>query len=82
LTEVDGKGARRVVFLGADAGEEEVRKVKVRPSFARSMSLADAMSRDVVSGQVEVSGMAEQRHCGNWLAEEPKASSGSVGLCL
>jgi DMSO/TMAO reductase YedYZ molybdopterin-dependent catalytic subunit len=37
---------REVVFFGTDAGEEEVRKIKVRQNFARSMSLADAMSRD------------------------------------
>jgi DMSO/TMAO reductase YedYZ molybdopterin-dependent catalytic subunit len=39
-------GAREVVFFGTDAGEEEVRKVKVRQNFARSMSLDDAMSHD------------------------------------
>jgi DMSO/TMAO reductase YedYZ molybdopterin-dependent catalytic subunit len=33
-----------VVFFGSDAGEEEVRKIKMTPNFARSMSLADAMS--------------------------------------
>ena len=43
--QVRGSG-REVVFFGTDAGEEQVRKVKVRQNFARSMSLADAMSRD------------------------------------
>ena len=38
--------AKEVVFFGTDAGEEQVRTVKVRQNFARSMSLADAMSRD------------------------------------
>ena len=33
-----------VVFVGSDAGEEEVRKIKMPQNFARSMSLADAMS--------------------------------------
>jgi DMSO/TMAO reductase YedYZ molybdopterin-dependent catalytic subunit len=33
-----------VVFFGSDAGEEEVRQIKVRQHFARSMSLADAMN--------------------------------------
>jgi DMSO/TMAO reductase YedYZ molybdopterin-dependent catalytic subunit len=37
---------REVVFFGSDAGEEEVRGVKMRQNFARSMSLADAMSPD------------------------------------
>jgi DMSO/TMAO reductase YedYZ molybdopterin-dependent catalytic subunit len=35
-----------VVFFGSDAGEEEVREVKMPQHFARSMSLADAMSPD------------------------------------
>ena len=46
-----GAGARRwreVVFFGSDAGEEQVRNVKVRQNFARSMSLADAMSSDSI----------------------------------
>ena len=43
--QVHGRG-REVVFFGTDAGEEQVRTVKVRQNFARSMSLADAMSRD------------------------------------
>jgi DMSO/TMAO reductase YedYZ molybdopterin-dependent catalytic subunit len=43
--QIRGTG-REVVFFGTDAGEEEVRKIKVRQNFARSMSLADAMSRD------------------------------------
>ncbi len=42
---IRGSG-REVVFFGTDAGEEEVRTVKVRQNFARSMSLADAMSGD------------------------------------
>lgn len=33
-----------VVFFGSDAGEEEVRDIKMPQNFARSMSLADAMS--------------------------------------
>jgi DMSO/TMAO reductase YedYZ molybdopterin-dependent catalytic subunit len=33
-----------VVFVGSDAGEEEVRGVKMKQNFARSMSLADAMN--------------------------------------
>jgi DMSO/TMAO reductase YedYZ molybdopterin-dependent catalytic subunit len=33
-----------VVFVGSDAGEEEVRGIKMPQNFARSMSLADAMS--------------------------------------
>jgi DMSO/TMAO reductase YedYZ molybdopterin-dependent catalytic subunit len=32
-----------VVFIGSDTGEEEVRGVKMRQHFARSMSLQDAM---------------------------------------
>jgi DMSO/TMAO reductase YedYZ molybdopterin-dependent catalytic subunit len=43
--QVRGSG-REVVFFGTDAGEEEVRDVKVRQNFARSMSLADAMRGD------------------------------------
>jgi DMSO/TMAO reductase YedYZ molybdopterin-dependent catalytic subunit len=35
-----------VVFFGSDAGEEVVREVKMPQRFARSMSLADAMSPD------------------------------------
>jgi len=35
-----------VVFFGSDSGEEEVRGIKMRQNFARSMSLADAMSPD------------------------------------
>ena len=35
-----------VVFFGTDEGEEEVRGIKMRQNFARSMSLADAMSPD------------------------------------
>jgi DMSO/TMAO reductase YedYZ molybdopterin-dependent catalytic subunit len=33
-----------VVFWGSDAGEEEVRGIKMPQNFARSMSLADAMN--------------------------------------
>ncbi len=33
-----------VVFWGSDAGEEEVRQIKMPQHFARSMSLADAMN--------------------------------------
>jgi DMSO/TMAO reductase YedYZ molybdopterin-dependent catalytic subunit len=35
-----------VVFFGSDAGEEDVGGIKMPQNFARSMSLADAMSRD------------------------------------
>jgi DMSO/TMAO reductase YedYZ molybdopterin-dependent catalytic subunit len=35
-----------VVFFGSDAGEEEVRGIKMPQNFARSMSLADAMNPD------------------------------------
>ena len=35
-----------VVFFGSDAGEEEVRSIKMTQNFARSMSLADAMNPD------------------------------------
>jgi DMSO/TMAO reductase YedYZ molybdopterin-dependent catalytic subunit len=43
--QVRGSG-REVVFFGTDAADEQVRDVKVRQNFARSMSIADAMSRD------------------------------------
>jgi DMSO/TMAO reductase YedYZ molybdopterin-dependent catalytic subunit len=33
-----------VVFFGSDAGEQEVREIKMPQNFARSMSLADAMN--------------------------------------
>ncbi len=33
-----------VIFFGADAGEEQVRQLKVRERFVRSMSIADAMN--------------------------------------
>ncbi|MBT2324603.1 molybdopterin-dependent oxidoreductase [Variovorax paradoxus] len=33
-----------VVFFGSDAGEEEVRQIKMAQHFARSMSMADAMN--------------------------------------
>ena len=35
-----------VVFFGSDAGEEVVREITMEQNFARSMSLADAMSPD------------------------------------
>jgi DMSO/TMAO reductase YedYZ molybdopterin-dependent catalytic subunit len=35
---------REVTFVGSDAGEEEVRGIKMKPNFARSMSLDDAMN--------------------------------------
>ena len=35
---------REVVFFGRDAGEEEVRQIKMPQHFARSMSMADAMN--------------------------------------
>jgi DMSO/TMAO reductase YedYZ molybdopterin-dependent catalytic subunit len=35
-----------VVFWGSDAGEVEVRNIKMTQNFARSMSLADAMNRN------------------------------------
>jgi DMSO/TMAO reductase YedYZ molybdopterin-dependent catalytic subunit len=37
-----GEKGIEVVFWGSDAGEEEVRKIKMTEHFARSMSLADA----------------------------------------
>jgi DMSO/TMAO reductase YedYZ molybdopterin-dependent catalytic subunit len=37
-----------VVFFGADAGEEEVRNVKMQQQFSRSLSVADAMHPDVL----------------------------------
>lgn len=36
--------AREVVFWGSDTGEEEVREIKMLQSFARSMSVDDAMN--------------------------------------
>ena len=36
--------ASEVVFVGTDAGEEEVRGISMKQNFARSMSLEDAMS--------------------------------------
>ena len=33
-----------VVFVGSDAGEEEVRQIKIPQHFARSMSVADALN--------------------------------------
>jgi DMSO/TMAO reductase YedYZ molybdopterin-dependent catalytic subunit len=39
-------GARNIAFFGADSGEEQVRDIKVRQNFARSMSIDDAMSGD------------------------------------
>jgi DMSO/TMAO reductase YedYZ molybdopterin-dependent catalytic subunit len=35
-----------VVFIGSDEGEEEVRRIKMKQNFARSMSLTDAMNPD------------------------------------
>ena len=35
-----------VVFFGSDEGEEEVRKIKMRQNFARSLSITDAMRPD------------------------------------
>ena len=32
-----------VIFFGSDEGEEEVRKIKMRQNFARSLSISDAM---------------------------------------
>jgi DMSO/TMAO reductase YedYZ molybdopterin-dependent catalytic subunit len=44
--QVRGSG-REIVFFGTDAGDEIVHKdIKFHTNFARSMSLADAMSRD------------------------------------
>jgi DMSO/TMAO reductase YedYZ molybdopterin-dependent catalytic subunit len=37
-------GGIEVVFFGTDEGEEAVRDVKMKQSFARSMSVEDAMS--------------------------------------
>ncbi|WP_270934728.1 sulfite oxidase [Falsiroseomonas oryzae] len=37
-----------VVFYGADSGEEQIRDVKVRAPFARSMSVADATAANVL----------------------------------
>jgi len=35
---------KEAIFWGSDAGEEEVRQIKMKQNFARSMSLADAMN--------------------------------------
>jgi len=35
-----------VVFFGSDEGEEEVRKIKMRQNFARSLSITEAMQPD------------------------------------
>jgi DMSO/TMAO reductase YedYZ molybdopterin-dependent catalytic subunit len=35
---------KEVIFWGSDVGEEEVRQIKMKQNFARSMSLADAMN--------------------------------------
>src|SRR3954454_19797879 len=43
--QVHGSG-REVVFFGTDAGEEQVHDFKVQQNFARSMSVADALSGD------------------------------------
>ena len=37
-----------VVFFGADAGEEEVRNVKMRQQFSRSLSVSEAMRPEVL----------------------------------
>jgi DMSO/TMAO reductase YedYZ molybdopterin-dependent catalytic subunit len=37
-----------VVFFGSDAGQEEVRQIKMVQNFARSMSLADAMNPNLL----------------------------------
>ncbi|MCB1665111.1 MAG: sulfite oxidase [Pseudomonadales bacterium] len=37
-------GAKEIVFFGGDAGEEEIRGRKVPTTFARSLSIEDAMS--------------------------------------
>lgn len=37
-----------VVFYGSDAGEEEVRQIKMPQNFARSLSLADAMNPNIL----------------------------------
>lgn len=37
-----------VIFFGADAGEEEVRNVKMRQEFSRSLSVPDALRPDVL----------------------------------
>ena len=41
-------GGVEVVFYGADSGEEQIRQVKVRAPFARSMSVADARNADLL----------------------------------
>ena len=40
------RGAKEIVFFGADEGTEEIRQRKVKQNFARSMSVNDALSRD------------------------------------
>jgi DMSO/TMAO reductase YedYZ molybdopterin-dependent catalytic subunit len=37
---------KEVVFFGADEGEEEIRRTKVKQNFGRSMSVDDAMGSD------------------------------------
>jgi DMSO/TMAO reductase YedYZ molybdopterin-dependent catalytic subunit len=39
---------RQAIFFGSHAGEEEVREIRMPQHFARSMSLADAMSPDTL----------------------------------
>ena len=39
---------QEVVFFGADAGEEEVRSVKMRQEFSRSLSVTDALRPEVL----------------------------------
>lgn len=41
-------GGTEVVFYGADSGEEQIRQVKVRAPFARSMSVVDATSPEIL----------------------------------
>jgi DMSO/TMAO reductase YedYZ molybdopterin-dependent catalytic subunit len=41
-------GGTEVVFYGADSGDERIRDVTVRAPFARSMSVADATSPEVL----------------------------------
>ncbi|HET9948014.1 MAG TPA: molybdopterin-dependent oxidoreductase, partial [Longimicrobiales bacterium] len=42
------EGGVEVVFFGADEGEEEIRGTAVRQNFARSMSIADATSPELL----------------------------------
>jgi len=40
------EGGIEVVFFGSDEGDEEVREIKMRQNFARSLSITDAMRPD------------------------------------